>query len=135
MKTASAKAKGRRLQQHVRDLLRQLGSKHGLTDGDVESRGMGQSGADLILSPAAQRVFDSLAVECKNVEKLNVGTTFEEHYQKYSSKSGLVMLAHSRNRTEPLATLRLSDFMRLLAAAVQQRADETSKKATVPNGT
>ena len=47
MKTQSAKAKGRRLQQWVRDLLIEELEIH---PEDVESRSMGAGGEDLILS-------------------------------------------------------------------------------------
>ena len=47
---ASRKAKGRRLQQAVRqDLIEHLG----IDPGDILSTAMGQSGCDLYLSPAA----------------------------------------------------------------------------------
>jgi len=69
---------------------------------------MGQNGVDVILSPAAKKVFN-LSVECKNVEKLNVPTVFQEHYEKYPDAS-LKLLVHCRNRVEPLVTLRLEDF-------------------------
>ncbi len=69
MKPQSAKAKGRRFQQYVRD--RVLAWFPTLEPDDVRSTSMGASGADLLLSPAAQRVFPYY-VECKNVEALNI---------------------------------------------------------------
>jgi hypothetical protein len=108
----SCKAKGRRLQQEVRDVLRQIGTPYGLVDGDIESRGMGQAGVDIILSPAAQRVFD-LAVECKNVENLNVAKVFKEHYAKYEALSALKLLIHTKNHHETLVTMKLNDFISL----------------------
>ena len=113
MRTSSAKAKGRLLQQKVRDALRIAGASHGLVDGDIESRGMGQNGVDVILSPAAQKVFN-LLIECKQVEKLNVVGVFYEHFAKYADKPGLKLLIHGRNRTEPMVTLKFEDFMKLL---------------------
>lgn len=110
MKTASAKAKGRRLQQLVRDTLRAIGKQVGLQEGDIESRGMGQSGVDVILSPAAFETF-GLAIECKNVEKLNVADTFWKHFNLYEGKA-LPILVHSRNKSKPLVTLRWEDFSR-----------------------
>jgi hypothetical protein len=120
MKTSSAKAKGRKLQQEVRDALRKAGVEHGLVDGDIESRGMGQNGVDVILSPAAQKVFD-LYIECKQVEKLNVVSTFYEHFNKYADKPGLKLLVHGRNRTESMITLKFIDFMELLTKSESQQ--------------
>jgi len=112
MKTSSAKAKGRRLQQEVCRLLRELGKPYGLVDDDLTSRGMGQNGTDVVFSPAARRVVNC-SIECKNVEKLNVVTVFLEHFEKYKQDDSLKLLVHSRNHTEPMVTLRLSDFMEI----------------------
>ena len=54
MKTQSAKAKGRRLQQWVRD---QLIEHLMVNEEDVESRSMGASGEDLIMARDARRKF------------------------------------------------------------------------------
>lgn len=109
MKTSSCKAKGRSFQQFVAKALLAIGEKCGLVADDIKSVGMGQSGVDVVFSPAAQRVFGTLSVECKNVEALNVVTTFHGHAAKYPGK--LAVLFHKKNRTEPLVTLRLSDFI------------------------
>jgi hypothetical protein len=122
VKTRSAKAKGRRLQQKVRDDLRAFGSWLGLQPEDIESRGMGQSGTDIIFSPRALEVWQ-LAVECKNVEKLNVGQAFCKHYAAHGTSGPLAILVHARNRAEALATLRWSDLLDLLVKNIApQRA-------------
>ena len=68
MKTQSAKAKGRKLQQWVRDQIIEQLEVH---PEDIESRSMGAGGEDLIMARAARERFP-FSVECKNVEKLNV---------------------------------------------------------------
>ncbi len=113
MRTSSCKAKGRRLQQQVRDALRALGATRGLVDGDINSTSMGVSGVDVLLSPAADRLF-SLAIECKNVERLQVVPTFLEHYGKYEADSRLKILVHGKNKIAPMVTLRFTDFITLL---------------------
>ncbi len=65
MRTSSAKAKGRRLQQKVRDLILETFSE--LEEDDVRSTSMGASGEDVLLSPLARKKFP-FSVECKNVE-------------------------------------------------------------------
>ena len=50
----SAKAKGRRLQNFVRDALRDKYSK--LEEDDIKSAIMGVGGEDIVLSPAARKV-------------------------------------------------------------------------------
>lgn len=58
IKTSSAKAKGRRHQQWVRDKIYETFPV--LEDGDVRSTSMGAGGEDLQLSPAARRLFPTL---------------------------------------------------------------------------
>ena len=68
MKTQSAKAKGRKLQQWVRDQIIEQLEVH---PEDIESRSMGAGGEDLIMARAAREKFP-FSVECKNVEKLSL---------------------------------------------------------------
>ena len=69
MKTRSAKNKGKRLQNDVRDLI--LETFKQLEPDDVRSTTMGDSGEDVLLSPKARKLFP-FSVECKNQEKLNI---------------------------------------------------------------
>ena len=69
MKSRSAKNKGKRLQNKVRDLL--LESFTDLEPDDVKSAIMGESGEDIKLSRAARRLIP-YSFECKNQEKLNI---------------------------------------------------------------
>ena len=68
MRPQSAKAKGRRLQQWVREKLIEMLEVH---PEDIESRSMGAGGEDLIMARAARTKFPH-SIECKNVEKLNI---------------------------------------------------------------
>ena len=65
MRTSSRKAKGRRLQNWVRDEL--LLRFPTLTDEDIYCAIMGESGADVKFSPHAQKLLP-YSVECKNKE-------------------------------------------------------------------
>ena len=69
MKTRSAKSKGRRLQNQIKELL--LESFKELEPDDVRSAIMGETGEDIKLSPAARRQIP-YSFECKNQEKLNI---------------------------------------------------------------
>jgi len=109
MKTSSAKAKGRRLQQRVRDDLRAIAPQ--LDPTDIESTPMGCNGVDVILTKAARDVFGELAIECKNVENLNVVGVFTGHAAKYPAK--IPLLVHARNNTTPMVTLDWFTFLRL----------------------
>lgn len=63
MKPQSAKAKGRRLQQWVRDCI--LKYSPSLEPDDVKSTSMGASGEDVQLSPAARKQYP-VSIECKS---------------------------------------------------------------------
>ena len=63
MKPASAKNKGRKLQQWVRDLI--LRMHPSLEPDDVKSTSMGAGGEDVQLSPAARRLCP-VSIECKS---------------------------------------------------------------------
>lgn len=130
MKPQSAKAKGRNLQKLVVERLLAIGAAYGLEADDVLSRSMGAAGTDVILSPAARRLFGALAIECKNKETLNVVTTFHEHADKY--KGQYPLLVHKRNRTEPLVTLLLDDYLELLKKYLL--LSRGVKQPGIPNG-
>lgn len=63
MKTSSGKAKGRLLQQFVRDLI--LKYNPSLEPDDVKSTSMGAQGEDVQLSPAARKLVP-VSIECKS---------------------------------------------------------------------
>lgn len=71
----SAKAKGRRLQQELRDAI--LAAFPELEPDDVRSTSMGAGGADILLSPAARKRFP-FYVEAKNRETLNIWQALEQ---------------------------------------------------------
>ena len=87
MKTQSAKAKGRRLQQWVRDLLM---NTFNLEEGDVESRSMGASGEE-------------------NTEKVNIWKSYEQ--AKSNCKQFEPMLVVKRNKSKPLIIIDAEYFI------------------------
>lgn len=109
MKTQSAKAKGRKLQQWVRDLI--LESFTDLEPDDVRSTSMGAGGEDVLLSPAARRHFP-FSIECKNVEKLNVWAAYEQ--AEANSGENEPLLVMKKNRKKPLVVLDAEAFLELL---------------------
>lgn len=112
LKTSSAKAKGRRLQQLVSVALR---SKFSLTEADIRSTPMGTQGEDVWLSQIARDKFP-FSIECKNVEKINLWKSWAQADANCpSTLSPLLVIA--RNRTEPLAILRLEDLLNLFSSA------------------
>ncbi len=107
MKTQSAKAKGRRLQQWFRNLLIEKLEIH---PEDIESRSMGASGEDLIMARAAREKFD-YSIECKNVEKLNVWEAYEQAKSNSGDYEPIVIM--KKNGKTPLVVLDAEYFVQL----------------------
>ena len=75
MSARSAKAKGRRLQNFVRDMIRDAFPK--LEADDIKSQTMGMTGQDIVLSPIAKKSIP-YAIECKNVEKIRIWSAIDQ---------------------------------------------------------
>ena len=110
MKTASRKAKGRRLQNRIRDLLIEHFSDE-LEDDDIRCAIMGESGEDLKLSPAARKLIP-YSIECKNQEKLNIWDSLEQAEE--NSKGYTPILIFKRNRSKTYAVVELNHFLKLI---------------------
>lgn len=124
LKPQSAKAKGRKLQQETRDAVRAAFPQ--LEEGDVRSNPMGAPGPDLLLSPAALRLFP-FDVECKNQEGINIWSALA---QCLRDSGRTPLLVFRRNNTKPYAALPFDDFMALVQLANLGQAKEES--ATAP---
>ena len=107
MKTSSAKAKGRRLQQWFRDLLIEKLDVH---PEDIESRSMGAGGEDLIMARAARKKFP-YSIECKNQESINVWKSYEQAKENSGDYEPIVVL--KRNNAKPLVLVDADYFVRL----------------------
>lgn len=112
MRPSSAKAKGRRFQQWVRD--RMLDLADWLEPDDVRSTSMGASGEDLLLSPAARQVFP-ISMECKNQERLSIWKAMEQAAEHAASQEGsyVPVVFFTRNRTPEYACLPAEDLLQL----------------------
>ena len=107
MKTQSAKSKGRRLQQWLRNVLVESLNIH---PEDIESRSMGAGGEDLIMSRAARKAFP-YSIECKNQEKINVWAAYEQASENSLGYTPLVVI--KRNRSKPLVVIDAESFIDL----------------------
>jgi hypothetical protein len=110
MKTRSGKAKGRRLQNKIRDVLLEHFSDK-LEPDDIRSQIMGMSGEDIVLSPAARKLIP-YSFECKNQEKLNIWSSLEQA----DSNSGNYppVLIFKRNRSKTYVTIELEEFIKFI---------------------
>ena len=123
---ASRKAKGRRLQQAVRqDLIDHLG----IDPGDILSTAMGQSGCDLYLAPAARAQFP-FGVECKAQERIALPEWWQQCTRNAAAEGLAPLLVFRRNREDALAVLRWEDLLALL----RQMADLNAWGGLVSDG-
>ena len=107
MKTSSAKAKGRKLQQWFANLLVE---KLNLDAEDLESRPMGSQGEDIILGKQSRQIFP-YRVECKNQEAVNVWKAYEQASENCKGYEPVVVI--KRNRTKPLVLVDAEHFVDL----------------------
>ena len=105
MKTQSAKAKGRKLQKWMRDLLIE---KLDIHPEDIESRSMGAGGEDLIMARAAREKFP-MSVECKNQEKVNVWESYKQAEDNSKDYEPVVVI--KRNNSKPLVLVDAEYFV------------------------
>ena len=109
MKTASKKAKGRKLQDSVRDKL--LSCFPFLEQDDIKSAIMGESGEDIKLSPAARKAI-AYSFECKNQERLNIWASLQQAEDNSSDRTPV--LAFKRNRSETYIAIEIDKFLKLI---------------------
>ena len=107
MKTSSAKAKGRRLQQWFRELLIEELEIH---PEDIESRSMGAGGEDLIMARAAREKFP-MSIECKNQEKVNVWKSYDQAKANCGDYEPVLFM--KKNNSKPLVVVDAEYFVRL----------------------
>lgn len=108
MKPSSAKAKGRGLQNKVRDAL--LITFPTLEPDDVRSTPMGVTGEDIMLSPAARKLIP-YQIECKSKATSQIHTYYDQA-KTHGNNEPLVVV--KMDRKETLAIVSLDHFLELL---------------------
>jgi len=109
MNVRSNKAKGRKLQNMVRDILRD--SFPTLEEDDIKSQTMGMTGEDIVLSPAARKLIP-YSFECKNVERLQFWAAVEQAESNSDDRAPAVVV--KKNRREPYIAIPLDSFIELI---------------------
>jgi len=125
VKPASAKAKGRELQQFIAKLI--VRSFPELSDDDAVSRPMGSGGCDIMMSPLAQRLFP-ISTECKNhVIEPGVSALNQSIANRYAGTIPVVCWKpRRRGMAESLCIMRYEDLIKLvkrLRAEGEQRTE------------
>ena len=118
MKTASCKAKGRRLQNKLAADLREA---LGFSEADIKPALMSENGMDLKLSEAARTIFP-FAVEAKSRESLPLWASIAQAEENAESEGLRPLLAFKRNGSGVYVALRWEDFL-LLAGKTAKLAE------------
>jgi len=118
LRPQSAKSKGRWLQKWVVQMILSLYKL--LEPDDVRSTSMGASGEDVLLSPAARKLFP-YSVECKNVEKLNHSSAWDQTVSNAGDYEPALFT--KKNRREVLVTIRAEHFFKLLEKLYEKQMD------------
>jgi hypothetical protein len=111
MKIKSAKAKGRNLQNLVRDKLRSIFVGKALEEDDIKSQTMGMSGEDIVLTPTAKKVIP-YSFECKNTERLNLWKSLDQCESNCEDRNPVLVI--KRNRSEVYAIIKFDKFLNLI---------------------
>lgn len=106
----SVKAKGRRLQNFVRDALRKAFPS--LQDDDIKSQTMGMTGEDIVLSPAAREKIP-YSFECKNKERMDLWKSLIQAEDNTPDKATPILII-KRNRSKTYAILEFDKFMEMI---------------------
>ena len=114
MKPSSAKAKGRRCAQEVKNLMQKVTITTAIGDDDIVVTSAGVTGEDLTLSPLARSVYP-LRCECKNVEKLNIWEALEqaEQHNKAGKKRYEPAVFFKRNKSKLFVAVDAEFFLKL----------------------
>ena len=114
IKVSSAKAKGRRLQQWVRDYLHS--NLEGIEKDDVTSTPGGVNGPDIGLSPLARNLFP-WTVECKSRSSFSVYEALEQAERNLIKNTKPVAILKG-DRKQPLALLYAEDLLEILTCSM-----------------
>ena len=78
---------------------------------DIKTAVMGESGEDIKMARAARDKFP-FSIECKNVEKLNVYTAYEQACANAGDNEPIIIM--KKNRKKPLVVIDAEAFVQLI---------------------
>ena len=123
MNVRSSKAKGRKLQNMVRDLLRC--SFPSLEEDDIKSQTMGMTGEDIVLSPAARKLIP-YSFECKNVERLQIWRAIEQ-CEANKPDCSAPAIVFKKNGKQPYVALPFTVFCDMFQYENEERLSEQTQ--------
>ncbi len=111
MRTRSRKAKGRRLQNWVRDTLLEVFTS--LDDNDIMCAIMGETGVDIKLSNSAKKLIP-YSFECKNKETFKGIYDIISQAQHNAKVTDVPIAVIKMNKFQPLAIVDATHFIKLI---------------------
>ena len=130
----ASKAKGRRLQNYVRDMLRDVYTQ--LHPDDIKSQTMGMTGEDIVRTPAAKEVC-AFSFECKNVERLQIWRAIEQCETNRPDCSAPAIV-FKKNGKEPYVAIPFTVFCDMLQYEneryINGESKQSKRKIIVENG-
>ena len=114
IKVSSAKAKGKRLQQWVRNYLHS--NLKGIEKDDVTSTPGGVNGPDIGLSPRARKLFP-WTVECKSRSSFSIYEALEQAERNLIKNTKPIAILKG-DRKQPLALLYAEDLLEILTCSM-----------------
>ena len=123
---AAGKAKGRKLQKFVADMITELTGVPNGKDELIESRESGQSGVDVKLIGKMRKIVP-LAIECKNQEKWNVHGWVEQAIMNQDIDNDWVLVC-KRSRKLPVVIISFEFFTRLLKLYIKRNMKRLDKE-------
>jgi hypothetical protein len=116
IKTSSAKAKGRRLQAEIAQMISKVTCIPVEKDGEIDVRPMGQAGRDVILRGRAKELFCFHGIECKNCERFSIWDALKQA----ETHGGKPIVFFKRNRSDTYVALKAEDFFKLYEMVVKE---------------
>ena len=107
----SRKSKGGAFQRQIKEMLMEKFASQ-LEEGDIKSAVMGESGIDIKLSPAAQKLFP-WAVEAKRTEKVSLPQWWAQAEANATDKLKPLVIT-KQNHKDALVIMKLDDFIDLI---------------------
>ena len=126
MNIKSAKAKGRTLQNYVRDELRKVfvdswTKVPKLEYDDIKSQTMGMGGEDIVLSPIAKKLIP-YSFECKNTERLNLWGSLEQCKDNCEDRDPVLIF--KKNRSKTYAVIEFETLIKLIRSQYDSKGIE-----------
>jgi hypothetical protein len=106
---SSAKQKGRKFQQFIRDLILKYFKE--LEPDDCRSTSMGAGGEDVLLSPRARKLLP-ISIECKHRKSFSVYSIYEQAQSNAGKYEPVVFL--KGNHKQPLAIVDAEYLIKLM---------------------